>query len=847
VVTDRFISSYGLVITAAALLLNSCIADETGILGADSDSWNIAGSDAALGNADFTGSMGPIGPGEVGYPCDAGDECFTGWCMPSADGMVCSKACEDDCPDGWSCESVAAPFGGTALVCLQPGAFICLPCEDNKDCNQVVSGGTNLCINRGPEGSFCGVFCSDSKPCTPGYACEGQELESGETLSQCVPEDEICECSKLGVQVDNKTECAVSAGEGACVGWGRCEGEGLMVCDATAPQVETCDGIDNDCDGAVDEFTDGNYCENESEIGKCSGTDRCEDGELVCQGPEPVEELCDGQDNDCDGGLDESFADLDIDGIADCVDLDIDGDTISNEEDCKPLDSTIYPGASESCNLKDDDCNGVLDDPGAEGCSDFYLDLDSDGYGSMLAPPLCLCAANPITYFTATVTGDCNDLLATTHPEAGDPCNGMDDNCDGTIDDEDFDLDQDGIADCLDLDDDGDGFLDGVDCAPVEASIYPGADEYCNDIDNDCDGQINEEGSFGCKYYMRDVDGDGQGSNSDPPRCLCEPDYSTSYTALLGGDCDDLDVQIYAGATEICNGKNDDCDNWTDESYDDQDGDGVADCVDEDDDNDGVADDQDCEPLNNLVFSGQTETCNGADDNCDGQTDEVNAIGCTVYWRDVDDDGYGSKQHPTLCLCEPDEVLAYTATQGNDCDDLSKDKYPGATETCNYQDDNCDGVQDEGVSSPCGDCYSLCVMEIGPEGVENFDEGLASSQGVNADAQGVLVLGTTPGSGFHRHLLEGWPDNQTFWDFLMLQVSYSGDGAWVTIRTRSGDTIEGVLSAPWSGVHGPYPPDSFPLDLGLEAKFLEIEVTLSSAVSGDTPLLEAINVIAYEQ
>ena len=122
-----------------------------------------------------------------------------------------------------------------------------------------------------------------------------------------------------------------------------------------------------------------------------------------------------------------------------------------------------------------------------------------------------------------------------------------------------------------------------------------------------------------------------------------------------------------------------------------------------------------------------------------------------------------------------------------------------------------------------------------------------ASQGVNADAQGVLVLGTTPGSGFHRHLLEGWPDGDTLWDFLMLQVSYTGSGAWVTVRTRHGDTIDGVLSAPWSAVHGPYPPDSFPLDLGVVAKFLEIEVTLSSAVSGDTPLLEAINVIAYEQ
>ena len=81
----------------------------------------------------------------------------------------------------------------------------------------------------------------------------------------------------------------------------------------------------------------------------------------------------------------------------------------------------------------------------------------------------------------------------------------------------------------------------------------------------------------------------------------------------------------------------------------------------------------------------------------------------------------------------------------------------------------------------------------------------------------------------------------------MLQVSYTGEGSWVTVRTRSGDTIEAVLGATWSGVSGPYPPDSFPLDLGIESKFLEIEVTLSSAVSGDTPLLEAINVIAYEQ
>jgi hypothetical protein len=847
---SRIIMSWTIVLVALSMLSmlsSGCIADEEAILAGDGDSWTNAGSDSDLSGGDYLGPTGPAAPGEVGYACDGPEDCFSGWCMPSPDGMVCSKACEDTCPEGWACESVAAPFGGTALVCLHPRAFTCLPCEDNKDCNQVLSGGTNQCISYGDTGSFCGVRCSADEPCDDGYVCEAQELAGGEVSTQCVPGDGTCECSKLGAQVENKTICSVQGDDGACVGWGLCEGVGPMVCGATPPEDELCDGEDNDCDGATDEFTGGNYCENASEIGKCSGTDLCVDGVLICEGPEPTEEVCDGEDNDCDGGLDEGFGDLDENGSADCVDVDIDGDGVSNDDDCLPLNPAVYPGAPESCNLTDDDCNGVLDDKNALGCTDYFLDLDADGYGSDLAPPECLCEPNPVTYYTAELPGDCNDLLATTHPGAGDPCNGMDDNCDGTVDDEDFDLDQDGIADCLDLDDDGDGFLDGVDCAPVDKDIYPGAQEYCNDLDNDCDGQVNEEDSFGCKYYMRDVDGDGQGSNTDPPRCLCAPDYATSYTALLGGDCDDLDTEIYAGAIEICNGKNDDCDNWTDESYDNQDGDSEADCVDADDDNDGVPDDEDCAPLDKDIFPGQAEVCNGIDDGCDGLVDEANAVGCTVYWRDVDGDGYGSTNHPTLCLCAPDAALAYTATQGNDCDDLSNSKFPGATEVCNYQDDNCNGTDDEGVASPCNDCYELCVMEIGPEGVEGFNEGLGSSQGVNADAQGVLVLGTTPGSGFHRHLLEGWPNGSTLWDFLMLQVSYTGSGAWVTVRTRSGETVADVLNATWSAVHGPYPPDSFPLDLSVVANYLEVEVSLSSAVSGDTPMLEAINVIAYEE
>ena len=92
--------------------------------------------------------------------------------------------------------------------------------------------------------------------------------------------------------------------------------------------------------------------------------------------------------------------------------------------------------------------------------------------------------------------------------------------------------------------------------------MYPGAEEVCNGKDDDCDGSIDEEGATGCVTYYRDLDGDGWGT--DDGKCLCGPEGE--YTSTLSGDCDDGDSTIYPLAPEICGDlKDNNCDGQIDE------------------------------------------------------------------------------------------------------------------------------------------------------------------------------------------------------------------------------------------------------------------------------------------
>lgn len=153
-------------------------------------------------------------------------------------------------------------------------------------------------------------------------------------------------------------------------------------------------------------------------------------------------------------------------------------------------------------------------------------------------------------------------------------CNLFHSNIPPEICDDGTDNDNDNLTDCEDpdcyVDVDNDGYYAlpcGDDCNDINNNINPGATEICDGKDNDCDDETDEgEDNPGCTNYYIDVDNDGYGDDSIPPKCLCGPD--TPYTATQVGDCDDTNGNVHPGATEICNGIDDDCDGETDEDVD---------------------------------------------------------------------------------------------------------------------------------------------------------------------------------------------------------------------------------------------------------------------------------------
>ncbi len=286
---------------------------------------------------------------------------------------------------------------------------------------------------------------------------------------------------------------------------------------------------------------------------------------------------------------------------------------------------------AEICDDIDNDCNGQTDEDGAVGCVPFYPDTDGDGFG--IGEGQCLCNDPGPGY--ASQGGDCNDLVT---------------------------------------------------------AVKPGAQEICDNQDNDCNGQTDESGAKGCKVFYKDKDGDKYG-DVDDSACLC-PGKKGSDWLEQGGDCDDSNKSVHPGVTELCN---------------------------------------------------------DIDDNCNSKTDEEGADGCKLFYVDADGDTYG----PTAsgkCLCKANKL--YASDQPGDCDDSNAKANPTQLEICNGTDDDCNGQTDDGNAAsscpPVSGGQVACIAGkcgIGKCGPGLFDVDLDMSNGCECSADSNYgVLGNVCGN-----------------------------------------------------------------------------------------------------
>ncbi len=658
-----------------------------------------------------------VNPGQPTDACDGYDSN----CSNGSASFAPDQADEvDDDGDGYiHCDGFVAAAVGTQSPSLAGGG----------DCLDEAANSWSSFVHPGAASESCDGYDTD---CTGGGSSHSPDQQS----EQDDDGDGYLECTLTtnGSWVD----------PGGIVGGADCLDEIASV-NAYSGQVhpnqaEACDGYDTNCTGGASSSTPDFADENDQDADgyiECAGFvssaaltglqnllggGDCLDLPPVSGGPptpysnqiNPAAlEVCDGYDTDCSSGgsaaVDGNEVDDDGDGFIECANF-VSAAIASGEShpqsllgggDCLDLASNSYadevhPNATEVCDGHDTDCSAGASNSNPERADE--RDDDGDLYipcDSFVAAAAGTTSANLIS------GGDCVDDAGNSYSDevspaaSSDVCDGYDTNCSGGGGDSSPD-------NVLENDDDGDGYaqcsgfvaaaagtgglglVSGSDCVdePLSSNSYSGAVnpgvavEACDGYDTDCSDPTNlpaDETDDDSDFFIE---------------CLsfvAAAAGTTSANLLAGTDCDDSDPLDHPNGTETCNADDEDCDGTADNGFD-SDGDGVTTCG--PDGNSGNSDD-DCDDTaagaNN--FPGNAEVCDGGDNNCDSVVDEG-----------FDGDG------DLFTSCGADGTAG---TADDDCDDADPLDNPSGTETCNADDEDCDGVADNGFDGD-GDLFTSC-------------------------------------------------------------------------------------------------------------------------------------------
>jgi len=670
--------------------------------GCDSDVWSYCGDpnegrcQQGIQQCSTTGPgweacAGSIGP--IAELCNAIDDD----CDGSTDEDVTSTT---DPQVGQPCPGKVGDCAGLTVCNSTNGEIECDNPLEQGDNPEICDGDDNDCDGFTDEGLVQTCGGADPLGCDPGYFTGGV-CPDGANQGLCVEGVSLC--------VDGEPTACQGSVEAECAWDGGCD---------------ACDGVDNDCDGVTDEdYTGGGTC------GPCdNGTYICLNGIEQCSGGTvPTAEVCDGIDNNCDGQTDEGK--IQVCGGAPGPD--------PNEGVCQqgiqycdpdlstpllpvygPCQSNIDP-ITEICDGEDNDCDGNTDEMSDLTPPSGVCDPDCPGTMS----PICVGVLGWDCDYHCTDEGGLVECDSQDNPLPVESiCDGEDNNCDGETDEQ-FDLNYD-INNC--------GACE-ADCT-TDGSLWPQL------------SVPSHVATFGCIGGVCVI-------------IQCDTNYWDDATSP-DDDCDIGPCVEDNGGVEECDGQDDDCDGLTDEGVG-----GVEICNNYDDDCDGLTDGDDpdltlppnqcthrlgecagvesvavcvsstsswdCnyDLLGDVQLAGDDpvddETwCDGKDNDCDGWSDEgpgivnANYLGTTCD-NDPDDTWTGScvQQGDWACASTPSDpiVCCDVVGPGGVCTTvLPEPATLVGTETCNGQDDDCDGTTDEGVGDSDSNMEIITITNSSP-------------------------------------------------------------------------------------------------------------------------------------